>query len=119
MVLNAGAYHAGFNHGFNCAEAINFATEDWIPIGQAAVKCRCSALKDCVQIDMSLFRNDSSSSSEDDSDEELPGSSSSGSASSSLPGGRDSVEQADEDDTAADVTSSVNPNRGGGGAPKF
>ncbi|KAJ8555179.1 hypothetical protein K7X08_012675 [Anisodus acutangulus] len=27
------AYHAGFSHGFNCGEAVNFATGDWFPMG--------------------------------------------------------------------------------------
>ncbi|XP_019709321.2 lysine-specific demethylase JMJ706 [Elaeis guineensis] len=30
------AYHAGFSHGFNCGEAVNFATGDWFPLGAAA-----------------------------------------------------------------------------------
>ncbi|KAL1324457.1 hypothetical protein AAHE18_13G091300 [Arachis hypogaea] len=30
------AYHAGFSHGFNCGEAVNFAIGDWIPMGAIA-----------------------------------------------------------------------------------
>ena len=28
------AYHAGFSHGFNVGEAVNFCTLDWFPFGQ-------------------------------------------------------------------------------------
>lgn len=31
------AYHCGFSHGFNCAEAANLAVWDWLPVGQAAI----------------------------------------------------------------------------------
>lgn len=34
-------YHSGFNLGFNCAEAVNFATERWLPLGKVAKHCHC------------------------------------------------------------------------------
>lgn len=55
VVLNAGAYHSGFNQGFNCAEAVNFATDDWLATGANAVYCNCQTLPDAVRLDMSLF----------------------------------------------------------------
>jgi hypothetical protein len=31
------AYHAGFNHGFNVAESVNFSSPDWLPFGRRAM----------------------------------------------------------------------------------
>lgn len=54
MIVNMPcAYHSGFNTGFNCAEATNFATPKWVPFGFDAQPCTC--VPDSVRIDMSAF----------------------------------------------------------------
>ncbi|KAL6781830.1 hypothetical protein ACKKBF_B09595 [Auxenochlorella protothecoides x Auxenochlorella symbiontica] len=74
IVLNAAAYHSGFNLGFNIAEAVNFALPEWLPVGRAALNCECSAMSDGVCLDMGIFfsdlRREDSSSGEDEEGEE-------------------------------------------------
>ena len=43
-------HHAGLNLGFNCTEAVNFATERWVEIGLRARVCQC--IKNSVRIDV-------------------------------------------------------------------
>ncbi|CAN4101956.1 unnamed protein product [Withania somnifera] len=38
VLILPGAYHAAFDTGFNCYEAVNFAPFDWLPHGQNAVE---------------------------------------------------------------------------------
>ena len=53
IVSRASAYHQGFNLGFNIAEAVNFALDDWLQIGCNTQYCKC--VPDSVNIDFDKF----------------------------------------------------------------
>ncbi|GFR82207.1 lysine-specific demethylase 4C [Elysia marginata] len=53
MITFPYGYHAGFNHGFNCAESTNFATHRWIEYGKRCLQCVCR--NDGVKISMDVF----------------------------------------------------------------
>ncbi len=53
MVTFPYGYHAGFNHGFNCAESTNFASPRWVEYGKRAAQCYCR--DDMVRISMDTF----------------------------------------------------------------
>jgi len=38
IVTFPNAYHGGFSHGLNCAEAVNFALPEWMPFGTRAME---------------------------------------------------------------------------------
>ena len=48
------SYHQGYNLGFNVAESVNFATEEWIEWGEQADVCQCR--KHSVKIDVGEFK---------------------------------------------------------------
>jgi hypothetical protein len=55
VISRAAAYHAGFNSGYNLAEAVNFALPSWIEAGRKAGVCQCQP--DSVKIDMDAFEH--------------------------------------------------------------
>lgn len=53
MITFPFGYHAGFNHGFNCAESTNFAMPRWVEYGKRALPCKCRG--DMVKFSMDTF----------------------------------------------------------------
>ncbi|KAJ2870172.1 hypothetical protein GGH93_005776 [Coemansia aciculifera] len=56
MITFPNGYHAGFNHGFNCAESVNFALERWLDVAWDSKHCEC--VKDSVTIDLMKWFGD-------------------------------------------------------------
>ena len=50
MITYPYGYHAGMNYGYNLAESVNFATDDWFEYGLKTTKCLC--ISDSVGIDV-------------------------------------------------------------------
>lgn len=42
------SYHAGYNEGLNCAEAVNFAPPDWLRMGRLCLEDYAAVGRDCV-----------------------------------------------------------------------
>lgn len=55
MLVFGGAYHEGFNCGFNIAEAVNYATVDWFSQLLSTKSCTCSKKTVKAQIESILY----------------------------------------------------------------
>ncbi len=53
IISRCSGYHAGFNFGFNIAEAVNFALSDWLQIAGKVDSCHC--VNDSVRFNMGSF----------------------------------------------------------------
>ena len=52
VITGPAVYHSGFNEGFNIAEAVNFATPQWIDFGKIVRHCDCTPSQNSGIIDM-------------------------------------------------------------------
>ncbi len=61
IVVFSGSYHCGFNSGKNIAEAVNFATKDWLKKLEGVTFCECT--QNSVRPDYKFFLDNLESSS--------------------------------------------------------
>ena len=54
MITAPGAYHFGFNVGFNVAEAVNYATPYWLEMQQRAPAKHCRCRADSVKVNREI-----------------------------------------------------------------
>ena len=55
ILVFGGAYHSGFNFGFNIAEAINYGTLHWLQDVPDVKYCKCE--KSSVKVNLQELRN--------------------------------------------------------------
>ncbi|RLV96333.1 DNA damage-responsive transcriptional repressor RPH1 [Spathaspora sp. JA1] len=70
MITYPYGYHAGFNYGYNLAESVNFALDDWFPLGRVSKKCEC--ISDAVTINIKQLWKKYSGTEEEEEQEEEP-----------------------------------------------